>query len=154
MPQLTFEECKEAHKEMWMWLHKNPMARKEDWPEWEAVHNKDQDNHVQCATYKGQLIPYMCFACYWACSEDRGKNETNAYHGRDCRRCPIDWLPDANCLDKDDTMCVEQGSIYDEWGNDRYFEAWANMKKLAKEISKMEWTDRSTDSFDDISHED
>lgn len=63
-----------AHKEMWIWLARNPKKYKEAWPGWK--HNGGPYHLVQCA----------CFACEY---------DLKATHGLgSCKECPLIWYKD------------------------------------------------------------
>ena len=166
MPQLTFEECKKAHEEMWKWLSENPYKDKHDWPGWVDTLDRfscdDKEHYYHCpgGVYGSVFIPYFCFACYWACGDNRMNDcsalESISISKRDCRKCPVDWCENGNvimAIDKDDTVCTAF-SEFDLWMDARHYDNKKDRKKLAKLIAKKEWTDKSTVQNADISHED
>lgn len=150
MPKLTFEECAKAHKDMWTWLSKNPNKQKEDWPEWEETNERKSDSNTSYGVYKGDSIPYLCFACYWACGDNRGYVGDDAHNKRDCTKCPIEWLSE-DPYDSNDCVCTEDYSYYVMWQD---AEEDKDAIKYASLIAKETWTDEFTVQNTEISHED
>jgi len=171
MPQLTFEECKKAHVEIWKWLSENPEKAKQEWPGWEdnfdRISMDKNDHYYACpgGIYNSIFIPYHCFACYWACGDKRMNNDT-AFESRsillrDCRKCPLEWYEECGSYvapeAPEDTVCTER-TEFDRWLDAKHFGSKRQIKKerkeLADQIANKEWTDKFTVQNADISHED
>lgn len=109
--ELTVEEAKKGHKELWTWLAKNPKMNKEDWPGW-----SNYDDSVN-----------SCFACAL-----RGCNKTcsiiwpggNSCHGKCNGESEIygQWSMLGNAEEEDRD---------DEWKAER--------SRLATLIANLEW---------------
>ena len=67
---MTFNHL--AHKRLWDWLSRNPLKRKDEWPEWQ----KNGGTYLDAGN--------ECFACD-ACP--------------DCSRCPLVW-PNGHCYER------------------------------------------------------
>lgn len=119
--KLTFNECKTAHREMWLWLAENPIKRKMDWPKFET--------NIYLTTFNGHDIPHGCFACYWVTSFKR----------RNCILCPITWVDETQKVIIDGCAgCETKGTLYYEWkefsSSLRYMRSGEFTTKKAKEL--------------------
>ena len=117
MKKLTFEECKDAHKRLWLWLSENPGKFKSDWPEF--VWDMDTRFHY----YSGEKIYGSCFACF--------------YTNRDCKKCPINWGNNNGRI-----ICDADKAEYGCWRRAHINRRHKSASYFAKKIANKEWTNK------------
>ena len=113
--QITEKNAYYWHRRLWLWLAKNTMANKEDWPGWRYV----------------EMPPYKCFACQIA--KNRAKVTSGDCYSsfiKRCEQCPItDWVGES------EGMCEKYE--FGKWKSRRIM--LKTKSKLAKIIADKEW---------------
>ena len=94
---LTIEECKHLHKELWHWLSKNPGCIKSDWPRW-TRNNGDIG-----------IVLNWCFACEYSLSLSDNM----------CSVCPIQ-AKSGRCGDDNSTFAQWEELLYTGDDPDNY----------------------------------
>lgn len=106
------------HRRLWLWLAKNPLRGKRDWPGWE---------YVECGIHR-------CFACEIARSRHL-KIKTNFLRSAEiCKFCPIiEWAKNADGLN---AACTRMDKQFYRWDSAA---RPATKTRLALEIANLEW---------------
>lgn len=122
--KLTFEECKQAHYDLWDWLAETGGVYKDDWPEFDKK-----------GKFKGFSIENDCFACQWDGSSVQKEAEL-------CMLCPITWGTEVGEDEygfDGNSFCEYPGSLYTQWKDARTIKT---RKKLAAKIRDLPWTNK------------
>jgi len=111
----------ELHKELWMWIHDNPLKEKNSWPGWEKI--KAETGFVG-----------ICFACAVSDMMSTYDWMNNLDNTDECSDCPLQW--------ENNVQCNEENSSYGMWNlyhklltvaKNRYPDL---IKKYTKEVKK------------------
>ena len=91
--ELTKDEAIRLHRELWDWLSKNPLKRKDQWPGWEGY---EIDNPAEFA---------YCFACW----------HDGQYPIDDtCEKCLLEFIPN-EFMPGSHFYCL--GGLFEDWQN-------------------------------------
>lgn len=133
MGEMTLEQAKQGHKELWEWLAQTGCEEKDYWPGW-----KEQGGeHPECEN--------DCFACEYA-KQKSGKLHSGVKSGF-CTKCPIVWAKGMLDAEYDDIGChgcsidASVRAEYDRWcdfdGDEP--DVVAARKEIAAQIRDIAW---------------
>jgi hypothetical protein len=136
---------------MWMWLHKHPDKKKDDWPGFftlKRLYYYEKNLIIENIELWNELIGARCFACIEARlrqTKDYNDNGNIQYH---CFYCPCKWGDVPPHIQKD--YCLRPNTLFQQWAslNDRReildSEELKIASKLAKQIAEL-WKERKSD---------
>jgi len=109
------------HKELWMWLAKNPSKEKTDWPMFERM---------------TVGIYHSCFACHY------GRCIVDDTTVNKCDVCPLTWPKKEICVLPLDYNKMNESNLFTMWyRTTRVKEGYANRvrSRLATTIANLPW---------------
>ena len=88
---MTYKTFKEVHYDLWDWISKNPLERKENWPKWERINTSTEEGFIN-----NYPMRYYCPLCEYV----------HLFLNDKCSNCPLtDKFP----------PCINKNSLYQQW---------------------------------------